>query len=104
MGVALAGYSLPVVLHRPAALLLRDDPMAAGPDHRSTCPSGSTRRSGSPALILPWIALAILYAAFYSRITRSQMLETLGEDYIRTARSKGLPERAVIPSTPCAPG
>jgi len=40
--------------------------------------------------------LAILYAAFYMRLTRNQMLDTLGEDYIRTARAKGLPERVVI--------
>ena len=47
-------------------------------------------------LILPWITLALLYAAFYARLTRNQMLETLGEDYIRTARAKGLRERKVI--------
>lgn len=47
-------------------------------------------------MILPWLVLAILYAAFYTRLTRSQMLETLGEDYIRTARAKGLPEKTVI--------
>jgi peptide/nickel transport system permease protein len=46
--------------------------------------------------ILPWIALALLYAAFYARLTRNQMLETMGEDYIRTARAKGLRERTVI--------
>ena len=46
--------------------------------------------------ILPWIALAMLYAAFYARLTRNQMLETMGEDYIRTARAKGLRERTVI--------
>jgi peptide/nickel transport system permease protein len=46
--------------------------------------------------ILPWTALAMLYAAFYARLTRNQMLETLGEDYIRTARAKGLKERTVI--------
>ncbi len=46
--------------------------------------------------ILPWIALALLYAAFYARLTRNQMLETLGDDYIRTARAKGLRERTVI--------
>lgn len=46
--------------------------------------------------ILPWTALALLYAAFYARLTRNQMLETMGEDYIRTARAKGLPERTVI--------
>jgi peptide/nickel transport system permease protein len=47
-------------------------------------------------MILPWITLALLYAAFYARITRNNLLETLGEDYIRTARAKGLTERKVI--------
>jgi peptide/nickel transport system permease protein len=47
-------------------------------------------------MILPWITVAMVYAAFYTRLTRAQMLETLGEDYIRTARAKGLPERLVI--------
>jgi peptide/nickel transport system permease protein len=47
-------------------------------------------------MILPWITLALVFAAFYIRLTRNQMLETLSEDYIRTARAKGLPERAVI--------
>ena len=47
-------------------------------------------------LILPWIVLALLYAAIYARMTRNNLLETLGEDYIRTARAKGLSERRVI--------
>jgi peptide/nickel transport system permease protein len=47
-------------------------------------------------MILPWITLALVFAAFYIRLTRNQMLETLGEDYIRTARAKGLPEKTVI--------
>jgi peptide/nickel transport system permease protein len=47
-------------------------------------------------MILPWITLAFLYAAMYARITRATMLEILGEDYIRTARAKGLREQTVI--------
>nr|WP_206313618.1 ABC transporter permease [Streptomyces coryli] len=47
-------------------------------------------------LLLPWIALAFLQAAMYARLTRATMLEVMGEDYIRTARSKGLGEQAVI--------
>ncbi|GAA0473281.1 ABC transporter permease [Streptomyces stramineus] len=47
-------------------------------------------------LILPWITLAFLYAAMYARLTRATMLEILGEDYIRTARAKGLREPVVI--------
>ena len=47
-------------------------------------------------MILPWVTLAFLYAAMYARITRATMLEILGEDYIRTARAKGLTEPVVI--------
>ncbi|MDP9798745.1 peptide/nickel transport system permease protein [Catenuloplanes nepalensis] len=47
-------------------------------------------------LILPWITLAFLFAATYARLTRANMLETLSEDYIRTARAKGLRERDVV--------
>ncbi len=46
--------------------------------------------------ILPWITLAIAYAALYTRFTRAAVLETLGEDYIRTARAKGVKERTVL--------
>jgi len=48
------------------------------------------------ALILPWIVLAAATAAIYARYMRSSMIEVMSEDYIRTARAKGLPERRVI--------
>lgn len=48
------------------------------------------------ALILPAVALALPQAAILSRVTRSAMIEVLGEDYIRTARAKGLPRRIVL--------
>ena len=47
-------------------------------------------------MILPWITLAAVQAAVYTRLSRGQLLDTLGEDYIRTARAKGLSERRVI--------
>jgi peptide/nickel transport system permease protein len=47
-------------------------------------------------LILPWITLAVVTAATYSRLTRNSLLEVLGLDYIRTARSKGLSENRVV--------
>jgi peptide/nickel transport system permease protein len=47
-------------------------------------------------LILPWITLAILYVGFYSRVLRSSMLDVMSEDYVRTARAKGLSERRVM--------
>jgi peptide/nickel transport system permease protein len=48
------------------------------------------------AMILPWVVLAVLYAAFYMRLTRNQVLEVLNDDYVRTARAKGLTERTVV--------
>src|SRR3954451_16189147 len=48
------------------------------------------------SLLLPWMVLAAAFAAFYARLLRSNLIETMGEDYIRTARSKGLSERRVI--------
>jgi peptide/nickel transport system permease protein len=47
-------------------------------------------------LILPWVTLAITYVGVYSRVLRSNMLDAMGEDYVRTARAKGLGERQVI--------
>jgi peptide/nickel transport system permease protein len=47
-------------------------------------------------LILPWLTIALVTAALYSRLTRGSLLDVLGEDYIRTARAKGLPERRVV--------
>ncbi|AMM26905.1 ABC transporter permease [Variovorax sp. PAMC 28711] len=47
-------------------------------------------------LVLPTVSLAFFYLAQYSRLSRATMLEVLNADYIRTARSKGLPERLVI--------
>ncbi len=48
------------------------------------------------SMILPWIALAGAFAALYARLTRATMMETMSEDYIRTARAKGLPRRTVV--------
>ena len=46
--------------------------------------------------VMPWLVLALSFAALYSRMTRGNLIETMGEDYIRTARAKGLSERRVI--------
>ena len=47
-------------------------------------------------LILPWTALAILFIGFYSRVLRSNVLDTINEDFVRTARAKGLSERQIM--------
>jgi peptide/nickel transport system permease protein len=49
-----------------------------------------------PALIMPWCVLAASFAAIYARFLRGNLLETMSEDYIRTARAKGLRERTVV--------
>lgn len=46
--------------------------------------------------VLPWIVLSLAFAAFYARMIRGNLIETMSEDYIRTARAKGLSERRVI--------
>jgi peptide/nickel transport system permease protein len=63
-------------------------------------PSGYVPLSQDPVqwanhLILPWITLAVLFIGFYSRLLRSNMLDMMNEDYVRTARAKGLGERQV---------
>jgi len=47
-------------------------------------------------MILPWSVLALLFAAIYARVVRGNMIDTMSEDYIRTARAKGLRERRVV--------
>ncbi len=91
MGIALAGVSLPVFFTGLLSL--------AFVVHRwQLLPEVNYRGfSDNPfSLLLPWICLAFLYAALYARLTRAGMLETMNEDYIRTARAKGLPERTVV--------
>lgn len=46
--------------------------------------------------VLPWVVLSLTFAAFYARMVRSNLIETMSEDYIRTARAKGLSERRVL--------
>jgi peptide/nickel transport system permease protein len=47
-------------------------------------------------LLMPWCVLAAGFAAFYARMIRGNLIDTLGEDYVRTARAKGLSERRVV--------
>lgn len=95
MGFALFGISTPVFWLGLMALYIfwRQLGWTAGSGYVSPVDSVTGFFSH---MILPWTVLALLYAAFYARMTRNNLLETLGEDYIRTARAKGLSERKVI--------
>ncbi|MEV6975184.1 ABC transporter permease [Kitasatospora sp. NPDC093806] len=95
MGIALAGVSLPVFF--TGALLLTlfsyEWPIL---DNLQYVNFTDDPLMWARNLILPWISLAFLYSALYARLTRAGMLETMSEDYIRTARAKGLAERKVV--------
>jgi peptide/nickel transport system permease protein len=95
MGIALVGYSFPSFFIALLLVFFIQIKFGLLGFHQYT-PLLDSPSEWFKSLILPWIAVAMLYAAFYSRLTRNQMLETLGEDYIRTARAKGLRERTVI--------
>jgi len=95
MGVALAGVSLPVFFTGLIALELFSYHWPIFPNVHYV-PITENPLLWARNLILPWVTLAFLYAALYARLTRAGMLETMGEDYIRTARAKGLAERKVV--------
>jgi peptide/nickel transport system permease protein len=95
MGVALAGVSLPVFFTGLIALELFSYHWPIFPNVHFV-PLTENPLLWARNLILPWVTLAFLYAALYARLTRAGMLETMGEDYIRTARAKGLAERKVV--------
>jgi ABC-type dipeptide/oligopeptide/nickel transport system permease component len=96
MGVALAGVSLPIYFTGLVALAIFSYKLKIFPGGGSYIPLQENPVKWFEGLVLPWVTLAFLYAALYARLTRAGMLETIGEDYIRTARAKGLPERTVI--------
>ncbi len=95
MGTALLGVSLPIFFTGQILLLLFSYKWQIFPNVQYVSPF-SNPLSWAKNLILPWITLAFLYSALYARITRAGMLETMHEDYIRTARAKGLAERTVV--------
>jgi peptide/nickel transport system permease protein len=92
---ALAGVSLPIYFTGQLALLIFVHQLGWLP---GTSDISFTDDPGTwiSMMILPWTTLALLFAATYARLTRASMLETLSEDYIRTARAKGLRENRVV--------
>jgi peptide/nickel transport system permease protein len=97
MLVALAGVSLPVFFTGQIAqtMFIYGHPFSIFPSIQYVSILQNPLQ-WADNLFLPWVVLAFLYAALYARLTRAGMLETMHEDYIRTARAKGLPERTVI--------
>jgi peptide/nickel transport system permease protein len=94
-GVAIAGVSIPVFLIAPVLLYFLTYKLEIFPNAQYV-PFTENPAEWVNHLILPWITLAILSIGFYSRVLRSNMLDVMNEDYVRTARAKGLSERKVM--------
>lgn len=96
MGIALAGVSLPIFFTGLLSLTIFSYGLGWTAGGSSYTPLTENPAAWAYDLLLPWITLSFLYAAAYARLTRAGMLETMNEDYIRTARAKGLRERDVV--------
>jgi peptide/nickel transport system permease protein len=96
MVVALAGVSLPIFFTGLLFLSIFAYTLHLFPAGGSFTSIVDNPVEWAYDLTLPWITLAFLYAAGYARLTRAGMLEAMNEDFIRTARAKGLRERTVV--------
>lgn len=96
MGVALAGVSLPIFYTGLMSLAFFSYSLGWTARGGAFTPFTENPAEWAYNLLLPWITLAFLFSAQYARLTRAGMLETMNEDFIRTARAKGLPERTVV--------
>jgi len=96
MGVALAGVSLPIFFTGLVSLAFFSYNLGWTAPGGQFVPFTENPAEWAYSLLLPWITLSFLFSAQYARLTRAGMLETMHEDYIRTARAKGLRERNVV--------
>ena len=96
MGVALAGVSMPIFFTGLVSLAFFSYALGWTAPGGQFVPFTENPAQWAYSMILPWITLSFLFSAQYARLTRAGMLETMHEDYIRTARAKGLRERNVV--------
>ena len=98
MTLALIAISAPVYFLGLVALFLFDDSIGRFPllPGSGAYQDADTIFGKAEALIMPWCVLAAAFAAIYARFLRGNLIDTMQEDYIRTARAKGLSERRVI--------
>lgn len=96
MSVALAGVSLPIFFTGLVCLAFFSYRLNVTAPGGQYVPFTENPAQWAYSLLLPWITLSFLFSAQYARLTRAGMLETMQEDYIRTARAKGLEERTVV--------
>jgi len=94
-GVSIAGISIPVFLLAPVLIYVFANQLEIFPNGQYV-PFSEDPWEWANHLILPWVTLAALSIGFYSRVLRTNMLDAMDEDYVRTARAKGLSERHVM--------
>jgi peptide/nickel transport system permease protein len=94
-GVAIAGISIPAFLLAPVLIYFLTYKLEIFPNG-GYVPLTEEPWEWFTHLILPWFTIAVLSIGFYSRVLRSNMLDVMNEDYVRTARAKGLSERRVM--------
>ncbi|HEY2717026.1 MAG TPA: ABC transporter permease [Solirubrobacterales bacterium] len=94
-GFAVAGISIPVFLIAPVLIYFLTYKIELFPN-AGYVPLTEDPWGWFKHLVLPWTTIAILSIGFYSRVLRSNMLDVMNEDYVRTARAKGLSERQVM--------
>lgn len=101
MILGLIGISMPVFWLGEVVQLITQDKLHSTFVFHWLPPPGYVPITSDPVswathMILPWITLSILYIGFYGRVLRSSILEVQNEDYIRTARAKGLSDKRVL--------
>jgi peptide/nickel transport system permease protein len=101
MVLALIGVSAPVFWVGQVANMITQGSLHATFLFSWVPPLGYTSFTQSPllwfkGLVIPWITLSILYIGLYGRVLRANILETQNEDFVRTARAKGISERQVL--------
>jgi peptide/nickel transport system permease protein len=96
MILAIVGVSLPIFWLGQLLLYVFWFKLGLAPASGLDIGTGVLESALQGKFLLPWITVAVGYAAIYARMTRSNIMETTQEDYIRTARAKGLSERRVI--------
>jgi peptide/nickel transport system permease protein len=94
-GVSIAGISIPVFLLAPVLIYVFANELEIFPNGQYV-PFSEDPWEWANHLILPWVTLAAISIGIYSRVVRSNMLDVMNEDYVRTARAKGLGERQVM--------
>lgn len=98
VGLALAGISFPTLVlgHLLYFAFIIKLQLLPAPEPANVALSTAGPAQWLKAYLLPWITLALVHAALYTRLTRATMIDTMKEDFIMTARAKGISERRVV--------